>query len=430
MNKMKTLGCLAVAACTAWMAGAANLELERKAASYHSYEFDDAAWTAPPEGYRPFYVSHYGRHGSRRINANNGLHSEWVRKALEDAEKSGNLTPLGRELLADVSRLDDATAGFQGELTRRGVDEHRSLARRMAARVPEVFTAGRRVECRATRSPRCLLSMANFTLALSVAAPGLEISYATGERIHVMMTGVAYSDPKLLKRRKAAAERLFARDVAPYRLLESLFVDPAKVAKGLEKPYEFSRRLFVCASACQCLVSELGELDLYRYFTRDEVESLFRCQSAMDIAAIGNAEEFKGEAPGAASTVVQDIVDRADRAIADRSVAADLRFGHDSGIWPVAGLFDLVGPGDRCPMEEAWKRCPSWKYMSMATNMQMVFFRNAEDDVLVKVLWNERETPVSGLESRSGPYYAWPELKAHLLSRIAKSAGGPTAKSP
>ena len=406
------------AAIAATGALAADIELDRMAASYHSYEFTDVAWTPPPDGFRPFYISHYGRHGSRRINAHNGLHSEWIRKILDDAAKSGNLTPLGRELLADIVRLDEATAGSQGELTQRGVDEHRALARRMAARTPEVFAAGRHVDCRATRSPRCLLSMAHFTLALSAVAPGLEVSYATGEKIHVMMTGLAYADPKPLKRRKAAGDGQYARNVDSTRLLKSLFVDPAKVKK-FDKPYEFSQRLYVCASDCQCLTAEIGQLDLWKYFTKEEIATLFRCQSAADLAAIGNAKEFKDEVPRAASSVMLDIVERADRAIAYKSVAADLRFGHDSGIWPVAGFLQLEGPGDCIPMKEAWEKCPSWKYMSMATNIQIVFFRNATGDVLAKILWNERETRVRGLKPASGPYYAWPDLKAHILSRAA-----------
>ena len=390
---------------------------DRMAASYHSYEFKDVAWTPPPEGFRPFYVSHYGRHGSRRINALGGLHGDWLLKVLQDAEKDGNLTPLGRELLADIARFDNASAGFQGELTQRGIDEHRTLARRMAARTPEVFAPGRRVECRATRSPRCLLSMANFTLALSVDAPGLDISYATGERIHVMLTGLAFSDQKVRKRRSALGDRLFERSVDSARLLKSLFADPSKV-KGGATPYEFIQKLYVCASDCQCLVREIGELDLWRYFTKDELTALFRCTSAMDYVALGNSKEFGCDVSRAAASAVRDIVERADRAIADSSFAADLRFGHDSGIWPVAGLLGLVGPGDRCPMEEAWEKCPSWKYMSMASNLQMVFFRNAEGKVIVKILWNEKETLVRGLKPVTGPYYAWPDLKTHIVGAI------------
>ena len=398
---------------------------DRMAASYHSYEFADVAWTPPPEGFRPFYVSHYGRHGSRRINALGGLHGDWLLKLLQDAEKDGNLTPLGRELLADIARFDKASAGFQGELTQRGVDEHRTLARRMAARTPEVFAPGRRVECCATRSPRCLLSMANFTLALSTVAPGLDISYATGEKIHKMLTGLAFADQKAVKRRKAFGNRLYARSVDSARLLKSLFADPSKVKSG-DTPYEFMQKLYVCASDCQCLVREIGELDLWRYFTKDELAALFRCVSAMEYVVLGNSKEFRGEAAREAASAVRDIVERADRAIADPSVAADLRFGHDSGIWPVAGLLDLVGPGDSCPMEEAWEKCPSWKYMSMASNLQMVFFRNAGGKVLVKILWNERETLVRGPKPVSGPYYDWDDIKFH----IAKATGERTADAP
>ena len=398
---------------------------DRMAASYHSYEFADVAWTPPPEGFRPFYVSHYGRHGSRRINALGGLHGDWLLKLLQDAEKDGNLTPLGRELLADIARFDRASAGFQGELTQRGVDEHRTLARRMAARTPEVFAPGRRVECCATRSPRCLLSMANFTLALSTVAPGLDISYATGEKIHKMLTGLAFADQKAVKRRKAFGNRLYARSVDSARLLKSLFADPSKVKPG-DTPYEFMQKLYVCASDCQCLVREIGELDLWRYFTKDELAALFRCVSAMEYVVLGNSKEFRGEAAREAASAVRDIVERADRAIADPSVAADLRFGHDSGIWPVAGLLDLVGPGDSCPMEEAWEKCPSWKYMSMASNLQMVFFRNAGGKVLVKILWNEKETLVRGPKPVSGPYYDWGDIKFH----IAKATGDRAVDAP
>ena len=51
--------CAAVAAAVALGAGAASLELDRMAASYHSYEFADEAWTPPPEGYPPFNTPYF-----------------------------------------------------------------------------------------------------------------------------------------------------------------------------------------------------------------------------------------------------------------------------------------------------------------------------------------------------------------------------------
>ena len=41
-------------------------DLNRTAALYYCYEnHPRAAATPAPEGYEPFYISHYGRHGSR-----------------------------------------------------------------------------------------------------------------------------------------------------------------------------------------------------------------------------------------------------------------------------------------------------------------------------------------------------------------------------
>ena len=53
----------------------------------------------------------------------------------------------------------------------------------------------------------------------------------------------------------------------------------------------------------------------------------------------------------------------------------------------------------------------------MAANIQFAFYRNGVGDVLVKVLFNERETAVRGLEPVAGPYYRWPDLKALLTRR-------------
>ena len=54
----------------------------------------------------------------------------------------------------------------------------------------------------------------------------------------------------------------------------------------------------------------------------------------------------------------------------------------------------------------------------MASNLQMVFYRSKKGDVIVKLLYNEQETVIPGLEPFSGPYYRWTELREYLLSRI------------
>ena len=46
--------------------------IDRFAGVYHSYEYIPTADTPAPKGFKPFYVSHYGRHGSRHQTGSNG----------------------------------------------------------------------------------------------------------------------------------------------------------------------------------------------------------------------------------------------------------------------------------------------------------------------------------------------------------------------
>ena len=63
--------------------------------------------TKAPEGYEPFYISHYGRHGSRYMSSNQ-YYTTAINK-LDSARQFGLLTPLGNDVLAKL-RLGYADA--------------------------------------------------------------------------------------------------------------------------------------------------------------------------------------------------------------------------------------------------------------------------------------------------------------------------------
>ena len=52
---------------------------------------------------------------------------------------------------------------------------------------------------------------------------------------------------------------------------------------------------------------------------------------------------------------------------------------------------------------------PCWQYSPFAGNLQMIFYKNAAGDVLVKFYINERETELLCLDG--GPYYKWEDVK-------------------
>ena len=76
---------------------------ERAAGVYHSYEYRPAEAEPVPEGYVPFYISHYGRHGSRYHSSEAHYTAPLV--PLREAAAAGTLTAAGRAVLAKGEAL-------------------------------------------------------------------------------------------------------------------------------------------------------------------------------------------------------------------------------------------------------------------------------------------------------------------------------------
>ncbi|MBR1406793.1 MAG: histidine-type phosphatase, partial [Bacteroidales bacterium] len=72
-------------------------DLGRTGASYYAYPGPrQAALTPAPEGYKPFYISHYGRHGSRYVS-DNKYYTRAI-AVLDSAARLGLLTERGGEV--------------------------------------------------------------------------------------------------------------------------------------------------------------------------------------------------------------------------------------------------------------------------------------------------------------------------------------------
>ena len=122
-----------------------------------------------------------------------------------------------------------------------------------------------------------------------------------------------------------------------------------------------------------------------------------------------NSIEFGDERMKPVELIVRDIIEKADAAVATGAVAADFRFGHDWHLLATSSRLGFKGVAERRNFETAidW---PGWRYTPFAGNFQLIFYRGRKGDVLVKVLLNERETEIIGLEGF--PYYKWEDVRA------------------
>ena len=133
-------------------------DILKAGSNYMAYQAPTQALTKSPKGYAPFYMSHYGRHGSRWLINENDYSS--VMRAFRRANELGKLTPLGKEALEKLERFYPCTKGRLGELSDIGEQQHHGIGRRMTEHFPEIFSGkSAEVDARSTVVIRCILSM-------------------------------------------------------------------------------------------------------------------------------------------------------------------------------------------------------------------------------------------------------------------------------
>ena len=78
-------------------------DLNRTGGVYYAYPVTESKNTPAPKGYEPFYISHYGRHGSRYLISDNDY--KWVSNLLHKGFEAEALTPLGVDVMNRIDSL-------------------------------------------------------------------------------------------------------------------------------------------------------------------------------------------------------------------------------------------------------------------------------------------------------------------------------------
>ena len=388
----------------------------RAAFNTHSYEFLPLHDTPAPKGYKPFYISHYGRHGSRSDWG--GPQYKLVADILAKADEQHLLTPAGDSLMHEAALIYELHNGMDGRLTPRGVREHAALAERMYHRYPEVFKKGsKHIRAVSSTTPRCIVSMNGFTARLQALQPDLDIDLDTGEKYYAY---IAQGENRTISQRTSRALDAYKKQhmkLDTVVVMRNLFTDPAAARKLIPNINSFQNAIYDVAR-----VSDPFDIpdNLYRYLPFENVVQ-FHEQNFLSAYLNQCNSELNGALRLPLNKPLVDVLfQQADDVIAGtRKNCADLTFGHD---WPFLGLvcyLGLEGVSEKLSIEEAaanW--LPSW-YCPFATNLQMIFYRSKKSDrILVKFLHNERESHIPAIQAVEGPYYDWNDVKAYVAQRI------------
>lgn len=393
-------------------------DITLSASNYVAYRGPQKQLSPAPKGYKPFYLSHYGRHGSRYMIGKAAYDVPYF--SLLKAKQEGKLTPKGEETLRKVALIREDAKGRDGELTPLGALQHQGITRRMMERFPEIFAGKTNIEARSTVVIRCILSMENGLQAMLRKNPQLHIFHDASyhDMYYMNQPDKRLDSLKNCIGRKVVQEELTSKHDNYKRVMEELFNDPAWVKLNINQR-DFNHKLYEMAGAIQG--TELrGKVSLYDLFTQDELYDNWVVSNSWWQMSYGNSPYTGNVQPCSQRNLLRDIVEKADSCIALPHPGATLRYGHDTMVTPLTCLLNLNGYG--AEIKDPEKIATQWfdyKITPMATNLQFVFYRKAKsDDILVKVLLNEDEATLP-IKSDVAPYYHWNDFKAYCQEKLA-----------
>ena len=368
--------------------------LEQMGGVYYAYPVTKTELVEVPEGYEPFYISHYGRHGSRWLP--NDDRYIWVNQQFED---KGRLTKLGKSVRKRLQKVWKDAKGNGGLLTRLGARQHRQIAHRMYENFPQLFTAEAHLSARSSIVGRCRSSMLAFIDELGGLA---HLDHLEAITDSADMAWIAY---KSQEQRDFEHSLTWPLPISTDRFINTLFTDASHLSKADRE--KLLSELHTIASDMQAV--EL-KVSLYDIFTDEEMRAVYDLNNRRMTLHNGDEIANNGIAARCATSLWNRIMADADAAIARGGVGANLRFGHDTNFYR---LLTLIGVDT--------KGLPMDVITPMAANLQMIFYKNAQGRVLVQLLHNEGPATISNLSpltSHLSPLYLWEDLKQHVADRM------------
>ena len=393
-----------------WLAGSNYLDYDR--------QLPDFNYTPAPEGYVPFYMSHYGRHGSRWLIGENDY--ERVIRPMRLARKEGKLTREGQETLRRLELFNKTTYKRLGDLTTVGERQHHGIGRRMAEHFPEIFKSPDvPIDARSTTVNRCILSMVAECEELMAANPTAHIHNDVSDALQYYLNQEREGKVKENAVKGDRVSREFNRNHTHHqRLMEVLFNDAQWVADSVNAN-RLMNQLFEVAINMQ---SHDDAPDLLHLFTADEIYDMWRIQNVGWYQNYGPSPYTNSIMPFSQANLLENIIQTADTCVALQKPQATLRFGHEVCVMPLACLLELDNCGavveDMEKLDEQWR---NYRIFPMACNIQLIFYRpeKGKGQILMKALLNEREVSLP-VDTDTYPYYRWRDVRKYWAQKLRR----------
>lgn len=390
---------------------------------------------AAPEGYEPFYLSNFSRHGSRYQNAlNKGYYTEKI-AMLKLLNKAGLLTDTGRQIYKYMREAQRRQRRWIGELSPLGARQLYAMGERAYERFTPIFKEGGRMEGISSEFTRCIESLQNFIDGIESREPKMEGSVESSKAVQAILRpydafGEEYDKAKrreyALHRRGGAwrqEQRRWSESHTDIPALKQIFTDvDAALALAGKNHFDMGYSLF--GGLLFMKNFEVGDATLHtRLFSQEELYAFYIYKS-FDWMCSRSCEGLKVMNTRIAHIrpMLMHIIDNIDAVVEGRSdVKAHLRCTHDTNIMPLMTLFgfeEAVAHYYENDIERSAVSAFVSKAIPMGANVQIVLYRNNGGEILARTLLNEQDAALP-IESIDGLFYRWKDLRTYLLGRLS-----------
>ncbi len=384
---------------------------------YYAYPTSNIELSKVPKDYTPFYISHYGRHGSRWLISENDFLS--VLKVLRSASDNQALTENGINALKKLEKIWKLAEGHNGDLTELGAKQQEEISRRMIKNNFQAFEGKSFVTAKSTVVPRCIISMAYFTKELIANNPNINLTIESSDKYmkylnHHTKESIDFRNGDSFWQEE---KRKFRQDnMQPDRFVNNLFNNKNYIYKNIN-PEKLMEGFYWIASDMQNINTDISFYDL---FTKDELFNIYQSINYQTYVNDGPSPLSKGIVKKNAIPLVKNILNEAEYYIDNKIRGASLRFGHDGNIIPLLALLKIEGmDNEEINPKEVFKVWNTFQAAPMAANLQLIFYKNKKNNVVVKILHNEREVKIP-LDTNNFPYYEWKDVKSYLERIISE----------
>ena len=397
------------------------------------YKSSKQKYTPAPARYAPVFINHVGRHGARHLTKDVKTTSAW--SLLIKADSLNALTEKGKQLKQMVIALQKVEKGNTKNISAEGREELQGLAQRMHDSYSNVFKDGANLNVTVTKEVRTEQSADAFLKGLNSGLKDSAVVKRSNDDVHLRFydlspaykkfeNNVDENEPKLSLEKAAHLDKLNIAVVARFFSADFLNkLDDKAKAKFVSDVFGFATIVYSLNAEIKQTGFTPADLDFKSFFTCDELTKLGALDSIDENLKKGPGTDNNGIQVRVAIPLLVDFINTADDFIKAKNVTVQLRFAHAETIAPFAALMQIAD-ADKAGKQSA-KLNGNWqasKIIPLSANIQWVFYKKkGSENYLVKILLNEKEEHITGLNTASFPYYKWTNLRALYISKLAKS---------